>query len=276
MNMKPILFCIILPALSAPSVFASYANVTVYAAYGSIFEDSGADSTTSLLEPAGADAFAGFGQDDYAQSEVSAYLDGRLYGLTEGLSTSGSPIYASATAFSSADWLIASDTLAVGTPVQVRLEVVLEGLFYSENSHAASSAQAWVKLDGDEVYNGSASFANPDLTKEGAWAYSLSPLGGNAYDLYAPGLLLFNTAVGEKINLTLFLQTEVEWTDTLAGHARTEISGYYNYQYAGTYNPGTGKTIDADLVLIPEPAMLLLLSAGALLLRKPGHDRMAK
>jgi hypothetical protein len=267
MDAKSILFVpVVFAFLFAPYALASYATVTSYAAYGSVFEDTSADSSITLADPAQADAFAGFGLDDYALSEAGGYLDGRVYGLAEGLSTAGSPLYASTTAFSSANWLIGSDTLADGTPVQVRLEVTFEGLFYSENSHASSSAQAWVKLDGAEVYAGSASFAKPVLAKEGVWTYSLSPLGSNSYDLYAPGLLLFNTAVGETINLTLFLRTEIEWTDPSAGYAKTEITGYYNSQSAGTYNPSTGKVIDANLILIPEPWTFVLLAAGGALL----------
>ena len=274
MNVKPFFaFLILFIFLSAPCVFASFeASVDVSAQYGSSLLDSDADSTSSLVMPAEGHALAGSKPDAYAQSDGMAYLDGHVYGFTAGFGTAGNSIYAQSQASGTTRWLVQSDTLPVGTPVQIWMEVLFEGQFYSEDGLCTSSAQASLRIDGSEVYQGSASFANSALSTDGAWWIDyFSKNGNNAYDLYCPqSIAPFVTAVGETIDLTLFLQTAVECTGSYRGGARTDFSSSGGYTFVAKLNPDSGADLDVNMVMVPEPASILLLSLGTLLLRK--HD----
>lgn len=252
-----------------PSAFASVASVEVTAQYGSLPVDSVADSTSSLILPAEAHAFSEFELGGFGQSDAKAYLDGRVESFSSGLGAYGHPIYAQSQAASSADWLVHSDTLPVGTPVRVWLDVVFEGRLFSMNSELISSTQASLKLDGDEIYSGSASFAKPDLTAEGNWSGNLTQDGSSAYNLNLPNTLIFDTAVGETINLTLFLRTEIDCGPTWETGASADFSSTGFYTFVGAYDLEIPPhSLNVNFILIPEPFSILLLAAGGLLVRK--------
>jgi hypothetical protein len=270
MNAKPILsFLMVSVFLFAPSAFASFASANATAQYGSLPVDSETDSTVSPALPAEAHALSEFLPGDYGQSDAKAYLDGRVESYTSGSGAYGNPVYAQSYATSSAEWLIQSDTLASGTSVRVWLDVLFEGQLYSEGTSFISSAEVLLSLNGDEIYSGSASFAKPNLTVEGFWNGNVFPNGGDAYDVYAPGTLIFDTAVGEIINLTLYLRTEVDCGPTWETGALADFSNSGSYSFIGGFDLHMPpRQLDVNFILIPEPATLLLLLAGTLLLKK--------
>ncbi len=247
-------------------LFASYAICNAYSVYGNL---SGSDLKTSnsLTKPAQAEVLVSAGLSDYASSWAQATLDGKVYGLTEGFGTAGVDISAHSSADSSADWLVWSDTVPLGTPVRLWVDLLFEGRLYSEQRQAVSSASAVLLLNGQSLYSASIRFQNPTLTADGLWAYSYVSSGPFSYDLYAPGSLFIATSVGQKINLTLTLQTSVECTQITFGGARTDFASSGSYAFLGVYSVGTpSKPLNVQMILIPEPASLLLLACGGCLL----------
>ena len=278
MNLKPFLIGLIpFVFLFAPGVYASLSSVDVSAQYGVLPVDSDMAFAGSFPFSAETHALVGSKPDDYAQSDAAIAIDAanphprcQISSLTDGYVTgsSGVSIYAHSQAVSSADWLIDSDTLPIGTPVRVWLEVGFDGQFYSVNGNCTSSAEASILLDGDEIYSGSALFANPDRTANGFWTDDLYENGDKAYDLYDLSTLIFDTAIGEIINLNFSVQTEIDCTNIIDAGASVDLTGngYYSFSLASDFN-FPPKVLDVDFVLIPEPASLLLLAAGLLRLR---------
>lgn len=246
-------------------LFASYALCNAYSVYGNL---SNSDLKTShlLTSPAQAEVIVGSGLSDYASSWAQATLDGKVYGLTEGFSTAGTAVYAHSSAVSSADWRVWSNTVPIGTPVRVWIDLLFQGQLYSEQSQAASFASVKLSLNGQSIYTASARYYSPTVTAYGSWTDSCFPVDAHTYDVYAPGSLFIQTAVGQTINLTLMLQTSIECTQTALGGARTDFSSCGSYTFLGVYSVGTpSKPVDVQLILIPEPASLLLLVCGGLL-----------
>ncbi|MEJ5260836.1 MAG: hypothetical protein WHS88_11680 [Anaerohalosphaeraceae bacterium] len=216
-------------------------------------------------QPAVSEALAGFGLSDYTFSWAQATLDGKVYGLTEGFGTAGVDIYAHSSAVSSTDWLVWSNTVPLGTPVRVWVDLLFEGQLYSEQSRAVSSASVQLSLNGQSIYTGSARYQYPTITADDSWAGSCFPGGAYTCDVYAPGSLFLQTAVGQTINLTLMLQTTVECSQITIGGARTDFSTSGSYTFLGVYSVGTpSKPLNVQMILIPEPASLLLLACGGL------------
>lgn len=279
MNVKPVLICLIpYAALFAPNAFASLSTVDVSSQYSTLPIDSDDDSASSLPLSAEAHALAGSKPDNYAQADAAIHFDTAspiprclISSVTEGFIAGSSlvSVHAQSYAFSTADWLVSSDTLPAGTPVWVWLDIRFDGRLYSEGSAFVSSAETSILLNDTEIYAGSASFANPDLTADGSWAGNLEQSGDNAYDLLAPATPTFYTAVGETINLTFWLQTEIGCTNAIEGGARADLSGTGYYSFLAAYNLNIPpRPLDVDFVLIPEPASILLLAAGLLRLRR--------
>ena len=277
MKVNPFFICLVpLLFLSAPIVFASTESaVNVYAAYNSSPIDSASDSTTSLVIPAEAHALAEYqAGGHYAQADAEATLDdtlniAKLFTFAEGFDSYGSSLEATASAISSADWLIYSDTLPVGTPVQVWMDMEFQGQLYSQHGDYVSSAETSLLLDGTEIYSGSASFGRPDLTVTGDWISNVFANGSFAYDVYALGAPPpIDTAVGETINLTIYLQAAIVCMNTLEGGARADFSNSAFYRLQNAFEPGSSSPADIDFVLVPEPTAILLLAAGSLILRK--------
>lgn len=247
-------------------LFASYAICNAYSVYGNL---SGSDLKTSnsLTKPAQAEVLVSAGLSDYASSWAQATLDGKVYSLTEGFGTAGVDISAHSSADSSADWLVWSDTVPLGTPVRVWVDLLFEGQLSSYQSRAASSASVQLSLNGQSIYTGSARYQIPTVTADGSWADSCYRREYYDCNVYAPGSLFIQTAVGQTINLTLTLQTSVECTQITFGGARTDFASSGSYAFLGVYSVGTpSKPLNVQMILIPEPASLLLLACGGCLL----------
>jgi len=252
-------------------LFASYAISNAYSVYGNL-SDSDLKTSNSLTNPAQAEVFVSAGPSDCASSWAQATLDGKVYGFTEGFNTTGADIvdiYAYSSAVSSADWLVWSDTVPLGTPVRVWVDLLFEGQLYSYHTRAASSASGQISLNGQPIYAGSARYQYPLTAEaEGSWVDSCS-IGITGYNckVYAPGSLFLQTAVGQTINLTLTLQTSVECAQITIGGARTNFSSSGSYTFLGVYSTGTpSKPLNVQMILIPEPTSLLLLACGGCLL----------
>ncbi len=261
MNVK--LFCVSMVSLlfCSSNVLASYACADAYAVYGG--QTDSCSTTTISSVPAVAEASVSTGLEDYAFGWAQATLDGKVSGCTEGFSAAGKDVYAHSSAVSSADWLVVSDTVPVGTAVRIWVDVLFEGRFYSEQSQAASRASVVFQADGKTIYEGSAYFQYPVITAEGQWEGMYQPEQPFLYGLSAPGSLFVQTAVGERINLTLLLQTSIECTQTQQGGAFTDFSSSGSYAFLGVYNLGVpAKELNVQMVLIPEPCSILLVLLG--------------
>jgi len=247
-----------------PCLFASFASCNSYAVYGNL---SNSDLEISVLPglPASSDVLSGTGLSDYASSWAQATLDGKVCGLTEGFSTAGKNVYAASTSVSSADWLVWSNTVPLGTPVRVWVDLLFDGQLYSEQSLAVSFASVQLSMNGQSICTGSARYQYPTVTADGLWAGAYFAGGDFSYNVYAPASLFIQTAVGQTINLTLTLQTSIECTQTTLGGARTDFSSCSSYTFLGVYSVGTpSKPLNVQLILIPEPASLLLVCGGLL------------
>ncbi|HOK66652.1 MAG TPA: hypothetical protein PK054_09365 [Anaerohalosphaeraceae bacterium] len=247
-------------------LFASYAICNAYSVYGNL-SDSDLKTSHSLTKPAQAEVLVSAGPSDRASSWAQATLDGKVYGFTEGFGTAGVDIYAHSSAVSSADWLVWSDTVPLGTPVRVWVDLLFVGYLSSYHSRAASSASVQLSLNGQSIYAGSARYQIPTVTAEGSWVDSCGARIAYYCNVYAPGSLFLQTAVGQTINLTLTLQTSVECPQITIGGARTDFSSSGSYTFLGVYSTGTpSKPLNVQMILIPEPASLFLLACGGCLL----------
>ena len=78
------------------------------------------------------------------------------------------------------------------------------------------------------------------------------PDGDNTYDLFAPGTFFLDAAVGDTINLTLSLQTEIDCTNTFEGGARTDFSSTGSYLFTGGFDQNFAPAMtfgDVDFLL---------------------------
>lgn len=264
MKAKPFFLpCVSVFLLCASSGFGSYASCNVYAVYENLSQ-SRMDTSAVLGQPAQEEVLLGIGLEDYSSSWARATLDGKVSGRTEGFSAAGKDVFAHSSSVSSADWLVWSDTLAVGTPVRLWLDVLFEGHLYSEQSDAVSRAWVVLQKDGVAIYSGSAEYNGSGVSAGSQWDGSCFIQDSKTCLLYAPGSLFIDAAVGQRLNLTLHLQTSIECTQTQNGGARTDFSSSGSYQFLGAYSRGMPpRQLDVQVILVPEPLSLVLLLGGA-------------
>ncbi len=265
MKNKPVfLYLTTILLVSGGNVFASYASCNTYAVYGAV-SDSTLNTSSMLGLPAEAETLVGAGLEDYASSWTRATLDGKVSGVTEGFSAAGQDLYAHSSAVSSANWLVRSNTVAAGTPVRLWLDVLFEGQFYSEQPQAISSASVSLQRNGETIYRGSARFFRTFVTTTYSWDGSCFVENSTTCVLSAPGSLFVHAVVGDVINLTMNLQTAIECTQTALGGARTDFSSSGSYQFLGAFDYGLpSKELDVEMILIPEPAAVVVVFFGGL------------
>jgi hypothetical protein len=261
---------IVMVLVISPTEATTVATVSTYAEYDTL-SDSDNDSSTSPSVPAEAHTLVEYAPGGhYGTSDAEASITGVVKGFSEGFDSYGGPIFASSNASSNTDWLINSSTLPVGTSVNVLVDISFDGELYSEASKFESYANASFSVGGIELYQGSGRFARPNLIDDGYWAGDFqSAFSGYKRLLDTTDTLSFSALVGDIINIELTLYTEVDLVDVYEGGARADFFNSGSYTFVGAEDPlNPGTMLDVNFEVVPEPATLLLLGLGAVMVRR--------
>ena len=176
------------------------------------------------------------------------------------------PVVASASAAHTADWIVTSDTLALGTPVSILLDIIFTGELRGQQGGAPeTSASALLTIDGITLYDAAGyRLRGYAVEASGEWVGDFDSSGF----LDATDTLSFDAVVGQTIELMLLLETESSIPKAWEAGATVDFSDSGSYSFVGAENPGTGAPLDVQFEMVPEPATLLLLGLGAVMVRR--------
>ena len=248
-----------------PAEAALVAEVSVEADYDGIF-DSDTDISYNPATPAEAHALADHGGGSYSQSDAQAFIGGEIMAYSTAFGAHSGALSANAMASQTTDWLVKSGTLSIGTEVSVAIEVIFHGQLGAALSNEWASANASLKLGENQLYEASGTGGYNNVVTSGMWVGDFTDTG-YWHVLDTVDTVYFNAMVGETISLTLSLSTEASGLGYESG-ATADFSNSGSYAFAGAEDPDTGAALDVQFEMIPEPATLLLLGLGGIVLRK--------
>jgi hypothetical protein len=230
-----------------------------------------------LGSPCTIDAFAD------AKSQATSFDSVGIYAAVHNRSYTAIPdggysfARASAGAFYNSDYVVESDSLPAGSPVQLSIHVHYDGTVAFDDNGIASSQnipRGWIDteiyaFDWDdnavfEYYGGAGFDTDRGLFAYGAWKdrFSMSrqdPFHGTAAIDYAEDLIV-DTKVGAQLRLYMGLETEFS-TGSGADVAFTVDFFHTGSAAVSTLDPAVRVT-----AVVPEPASLSLLGLGAITL----------
>ena len=279
--------CLSVSASAVPSPPNS--AVQVYVEYQSINQGSwtpmtgpGTVSGTAVASPDGS-----LGNQSYAEGlvEFPSSFAGRLGSKS---TISGSypgfdppfGLFASANSYTDSHWTVISNTLAVGTPVDLVLNAHFDGALYTGEWFGAGPGDVYATASAHWDYYKDNSFGehfsgdislddNNGVNKSGDWdTYGswISSLGSNENSVSgsvdAPWTI--HLTVGEGVRLYMGLSTYCGAVGPYEVMASSNFSNTGYIQVTGLYDPTTGNRLDASLQgsAVPEPGSLLALGAG--------------
>jgi len=146
-----LVLAIVVIMLTASTVQADLvATVSTSATYQTI-ADSDSDTSFDPAIPAEAHAYAGVDDWDYARGEALAEIGGSVKASSAVVGASGGALSASANSSQTTKWLITSETLSIGTPISVLIDISFNGQLARSRNVNSTSANACLVLDETEL-----------------------------------------------------------------------------------------------------------------------------
>jgi hypothetical protein len=272
MNKQAILAAAIIAIMLSPywAGAVPVATVSTYAAYDT-YTDSDSDTSFDPMVPAEAHALAKHPSEWYnGASDAQATIGGSVGAYCFAYGAYHETISATANASNTAEWLVTSSTLPPGTPIYVLTDVTFNGRLGSDPySTPYASASASLSVDDFALYEGSGTYSSGStLDSSGAWIGDFTKSGWY-YLLDTTDRIGFEAVVGQTLLLTLSLQTDVYVPDASESGATADFLDSGWYVFAGAEDPlNPGTMLDVSFEMVPEPATLLLLGPGIMLLRR--------
>ncbi len=259
----------------SPTQAGPIANVSTSAQYQTI-TDSDSDSSVEHLVPAEAHAYAAADEWDYAMGDAWAAIGESVKAVSVVEGADRGTLTATADAAGTTEWLITSDTLPLGVPVNVLIDVGFNGYLARTRSVDTALASASLVLDGGQLlYEGAGSYGDV-MNSSGAWDgdFQYQYISGvflHHYFLDSTDTISFAAVVGQTIALELSLETEVIVPDAMEDGAAANFFDSGSYSFIGAEDPATGNPLNVEFMLVPEPGTFLLFGLGGFgLVRRRG------
>lgn len=209
------------------------------------------------------------GGDASAQTKGSAQAGIGVSSYSTGTAVDGNHVVSRTTATQKAAWKVSSETLAAGTPILIAANVVFEGELISQGADARADAEGILNFgDGQSVeYQGLAIFEFGQPALGGLdWIGDLTEgISPTRYTLYDTQMVIYEAKVGDIVDITLELFTQISVSSDPSGSATSDFLNTGSYSLQAFDPAGGADPLDVDFTIIPEPATLLF-TAGAMIL----------
>lgn len=235
-----------------------------------IYSDSDSDTSFDALIPAEAHALAEHPTTEwyYGKSDAQASIGGSVNAYSGAYGASHEIISATANASSTTEWLITSNTLPLGTSINILMDISFNGKLGSDPySTPYAAASASFSVDDSSLYEATGSYSSGStLDSSGDWVGDFTKSGWY-YILDTTDRVAFEAVVGQTIAVTLSLDTDVYVPDASESGATADFFDSGQYTFFGGEDPlDPGTMLDVNFEIVPEPATLFLLSLGGLAL----------
>ncbi len=232
-----------------------------------IYSDSDSDTSFDVLIPAEAHALAEHPTEWYnGSSDAQATIGGSVKAYSYAYGANHETISATANALSTAEWLISSNTLPLGTSINILMDISFNGRLGSDPySSPYAAASASFSVDAFSLYEATGNYSSGStLNSSGAWVGDFIKSGWY-YILDTTDRIAFEAVVGQTLEVTLSLGTDVYVPDASESGARADFYDSGQYAFFGAEDPlDPGTMLDVTFEMVPEPATLLLLGLGSL------------